>query len=146
MPASTVSAKTPRGKPFRSGPDHPRYKRGKAAVPRLADGRSLYELFRCYTEDAARLLAAVMNDPNEDTDTRVRAAAIVLQRGWGDAPKQLHVAAITDSSRAVELSEAEIAALVSAAGGPLARGLRRSSVIDVSLPVQVAGTPDAANG
>jgi len=110
MPASTVSAKKPRGKPFLPGPDHPRYKRGKAAVPRLSDGRSIYELFRDYTEDAATLLATVMNDPSEQTELRVKAAGIILQRGWGDAPKALQVTAV--SRRAFELTDDELLAIV----------------------------------
>jgi len=110
MPASPVSAKKPRGKPFLPGPDHPRYKRGKAAVPRLSDGRSIYELFRDYTEDAATLLATVMNDPSEQTELRVKAAAIILQRGWGDAPKALQVTA--DSRLAGELTNAELCAML----------------------------------
>lgn len=112
MPASTASATKPRGKPFRAGPDHPRYKRGKAAVPRLSDGRSIYELFRDYTEDAATLLAAVLHDPSEQMELRVKAAAIILQRGWGDAPKALQVTAITDTTRAGELTDADIIALL----------------------------------
>ena len=109
MPASTVSAKKPRGKPFLPGPDHPRYKRGKAAVPRLSDGRSIYELFRDYTEDAATLLATVMNDPSEQIELRVKAAGIILQRGWGDAPK---ATPIVDSRRACELTDAELCAML----------------------------------
>lgn len=112
MPVSTASATKPRGKPFPPGPDHPRYKRGKAAVPRLSDGRSIYELFRDYTEDAATLLAAVLHDPGEEMELRVKAAAIILQRGWGDAPKALQVRAITDSTRVRELTEAELCAML----------------------------------
>jgi hypothetical protein len=111
MPASTVSAKKPRGKPFPPGPDHPRYKRGKAAVPRLSDGRSIYELFRSYTEDAATLLADVLRDPSEEMELRVKAAAIILQRGWGDAPKALQVTPIT-GRRAAELTNDELLAMV----------------------------------
>jgi len=111
MPASTVSAKKPRGKPFLPGPDHPRYKRGKAAVPRLSDGRSIYELFRDYTEDAATLLATVMNDPSEQIELRVKAAGIILQRGWGDAPKALQVTPITGRC-AAELTNDELLAVI----------------------------------
>ena len=107
MPASSASATKPRGKPFPRGPDHPRYQRGKAAVPRLSDGRSIYELFRAYTEDAARLLGAVLNDPSEQMELRVKAAGIILQRGLGDAPKALPVTAMTDTTRAMELTDAD---------------------------------------
>jgi hypothetical protein len=58
------------------------------------------------------LLAAVLNDPSEQMELRVKAAAIILQRGWGDAPKALQVTAITDSTRAGELTEADICAML----------------------------------
>jgi hypothetical protein len=49
-----------------------------------------------------------MNDRKEDMELRVRAAAMILQRGWGDAPKHLMVTPIDDSTRAGELTEADI--------------------------------------
>jgi len=80
-------------------------------VPRLSDGRSIYELFRSYTEDAATLLADVLRDPSEEMELRVKAAAIILQRGWGDAPKALQVTPIT-GRRAAELTNDELLAMV----------------------------------
>lgn len=110
MDAMLKSVARPRGKPFPPGDVHPRHKRGKAAVPLLADGRSLYDLFRSYTEDAAKLLAAVMDDTSEDIEIRVKAAGIILQRGWGDAPKEATLR-LVGSNEAGALSETELLAL-----------------------------------
>jgi len=116
--AMEALAKRVVGRPFPKGAAHPRYsqkgKIGKGAVPRLSDGRQLWQLFRDYTEDAATLLAKVMNDKREDMELRVRAAAMILQRGWGDAPKHLMLTPLTDTSRANELTEADILQLVRA--------------------------------
>ena len=113
-----TTAKRVVGRPFPKGPEHPRWGKkggyGRSAVPRLSDGRQLWQLFRDYTEDAATLLAKVMNDKREDMELRVRAAAMILQRGWGDAPKHLMLTPLTDTSRANELTEADILSLVRA--------------------------------
>lgn len=63
--------------------------------PRLPDGRTLSELMREYTEDACLVLAKVVRDPQESTDVRVKAAAVILQRGWGDAPKEATLRLVT---------------------------------------------------
>jgi|SRR6185369_2746632 len=108
-----ATAKRVVGRPFPKGEAHPRYGgKGRSSVPRLSDGRQLWQLFRDYTEDAATLLAKVMNDKREDMELRVRAAAMILQRGWGDAPKHLMLTPLTDTSRANELTEADILSLV----------------------------------
>src|SRR6185369_12804477 len=110
-----ATAKRVVGRPFPKGEAHPRYGgKGRSSVPRLSDGRQLWQLFRDYTEDAATLLAKVMNDKREDMELRVRAAAMILQRGWGDAPKHLMLTPLTDTSRANELAEADILSLVRA--------------------------------
>ena len=116
MSGMETAAKRVVGRPFPKGPEHPRWGKkggyGRSAVPRLSDGRQLWQLFRDYTEDAATLLARVMNDKREDMELRVRAAAMILQRGWGDAPKHLMLTPLTDTSRANELTEADILSLV----------------------------------
>lgn len=48
-----------------------------------ADIRSLR---RSYTDEAVRSLAAIMRNGDKDA-TRVQAAAILLDRGWGRAPQ-----------------------------------------------------------
>ena len=48
-----------------------------------ADIRSLC---RSYTDEAVRSLAAIMRNGDKDA-TRVAAAAILLDRGWGKAPQ-----------------------------------------------------------
>ena len=103
------------GRPFPKGAAHPRYGgKGRTSVPKASDGKPLWQLFRTYTEEAAILLARVMNDKREDMELRVRAAAMILQRGWGDAPKHLMLTPLTDQSRANELTEADILSLVRA--------------------------------
>lgn len=124
METSATGAKRVVGRPFQKGQAHPRWGKkgsgnGRGSVPRLSDGRQLWQLFRDYTEDAARLLAAVMNDRREDMELRVRAAAMILQRGWGDAPKHLMLSPLTDMSRASELTEADIVAMMRSPAAPL---------------------------
>jgi len=48
-----------------------------------ADIRSLC---RSYTDEAVRSLAAIMRNGDKDA-TRVAAAAILLDRGWGKSPQ-----------------------------------------------------------
>jgi hypothetical protein len=69
-------------------------------------------VFRDYTERAAHELARIMRE-GENDDLRLRAASVILQRGWGDAPKALITNAIGEHSRAGELTEADIIALLS---------------------------------
>ena len=134
---------------FRPGPDPRRVPRGKGIVPRLSDGRTLYELAREYTEDALCVAAAVMHDPNEQPELRLKAAALILTRGWGDAPKNLNLS--LDAARtALEMSDADVAALVFAAGSPppaaLAAGPPSYNVVDGELvqpsPAETPGHPD----
>ena len=53
----------------------------------LADGRSLADLARDYTQDAFEVLLKVMGDDEAPSKDRVSAANSVLDRGWG-RPKQ----------------------------------------------------------
>ena len=127
---------------FRPGHDPRRVPRGKGVVPRLSDGRTLYELAREYTEDALCVAAAVMHDPNEQPELRLKAAALILTRGWGDAPKALNLN-LDGARTALEMSDADVAALVFAAGSPSpaasATGPPSYSVIDAEL-VQAPST------
>jgi hypothetical protein len=100
-----------RGKPFPSGADHPRYKR-KCRDQYPSAGKPLWQLFREYTEESAHLLVEIMRNRRASLDLRARCAAMILQRGWGDAPKALQVSAITDGSRVNELTEADILAML----------------------------------
>ena len=105
-----------RGRPFPSGPDHPRYG-GKAGRTILGpNGKPLWQLFREYTEESAHLLVEIMRNRRASLDLRARCAAMILQRGWGDAPKALQVSAITDGSRVNELTEADILAMLRGQG------------------------------
>lgn len=112
---------------FVKGHDPRRNLRGRAAVPkvRTSDGRqvSLLDLFREYTEDAARMLAAVVRDTKEDTEVRVKAAAVILQRGWGDAPKEATLRLVTSDGMSsmtdeqlLEMAQRRIAAPVTVEG------------------------------
>jgi hypothetical protein len=101
--------RAPRGTPFQPGPANPMYVHG---LHQQQPARPLWQIFREYTEAAAKLLGEVMEDTLAPVDTRIRAASIILQRGWGDAPKALQVSAITDGSRVNELTEADILAML----------------------------------
>ena len=89
-----------------------------------ADIRSLC---RSYTDEAVRSLAAIMRNGDKDA-TRVAAAAILLDRGWGKAPqphtgeddKSIHVTirdiaeerrqALTSTCRSTPVSDEPLAA------------------------------------
>ena len=110
----------PRGRPFPKGEAHHNWRGGAWVAPAvIPPGVPLYQVFRTYTEDAARLLGVMVRNPEEDPELRLKAASIILQRGWGDAPKALQVSAITDQSRAGELSERDILALLQQAQAAL---------------------------
>lgn len=54
---------------------------------RLADGRTLTEAARDFTEQALNVLIDIANDDGAPPQARVSAANSVLDRGWGK-PKQ----------------------------------------------------------
>jgi hypothetical protein len=68
----------PIGRPFQRGPDPRRNAGGrpKAEVEVIA-------LAREQTEAAINLLAEIMNDEAAPAAARVRAAEVILERGWG---------------------------------------------------------------
>jgi ClpX C4-type zinc finger len=47
------------------------------------------ELARQHTPEAIRVLAAIMNDENEPSAARVRAAECLLDRAWGKPAQQI---------------------------------------------------------
>jgi hypothetical protein len=49
-----------------------------------------------------------MHDPGEEMELRVKAAAIILQRGWGDAPKEATLRLVNEQRTAAEMSDAEL--------------------------------------
>lgn len=84
---------------------------------------TLSELMRSYTEDACLLLAKVVRDTKEDTEVRVKAAAVILQRGWGDAPKEATLRLVTSDGMSsmtdeqlLEMAQRRIAAPVTVEG------------------------------
>lgn len=148
MSQNAATIPSPAGR-FAPGSDPRRFRGGNSPRPRLADGRTLAEIAKEATEDAVRLLHAVTNDTKEDVTVRCRAAAVLLGLGWGSAPRLVNVN--LDAARtAVELSDADVAALVFAAGSPSPAALAASppsySVVDAELvqapPPETPGYPD----
>lgn len=73
---------------------------GRAKV-KLADGRTLTELAREYTEEAVEALVEVMRDKAAPAAARVAASDKILNRGWGQAPQTI---AVTDTREPRDLS------------------------------------------
>jgi hypothetical protein len=95
-----------------------------------ASGRTLAEIAKDATHDAVSVLRAIVNDVNERSAVRTRAAAVLLAMGWGAAPKAVNLNVVTDGARSQELSEADIVAL--AFRGSLAAP-QSSDVLDVEV-------------
>jgi hypothetical protein len=55
----------------------------KVAAKAAAKTAELRSLARTHTEAAVKVLAAVMNDADATSASRVRAAETLLDRGWG---------------------------------------------------------------
>lgn len=73
---------------------------GRAKV-KLADGRTLTDLAREYTEEAVEALVEVMRDKQAPAAARVAASDKILNRGWGQAPQTI---AVTDNREPRDLS------------------------------------------
>ena len=58
----------------------------RKALPAKRIPADIRSLCRSYTDEAVRSLAAIMRNGDKDA-TRVAAAAILLDRGWGKAPQ-----------------------------------------------------------
>lgn len=118
-------------RPFKGGKDHPRYPKKNPYKPKVVPqtGLTLAETFRSYTERAAHYLGHVLQNENEPTDMRLRAATVILARGWGDVPKTLITSPLDGSARAIELSEDDLLRIASS----VETGIRNAqqSVIDV---------------
>jgi hypothetical protein len=117
---------------FQPGYDARRHYRGTSPVPLLGDGRTLAEIAKEATLDAVNLLHAVVNDENERSEVRTRAASVLLTMGWGAAPKAVNLNVVADGARNQELSEADIVALAFRGAQP-----QGSGIIDVEvIPAQ----------
>jgi len=57
------------------------------AGERIYKGKTLPELARALTGEALEVIGRVLRDPKAPQALQMQAAALVLQRGWGDAPK-----------------------------------------------------------
>lgn len=75
------------------GGDHKTKQRDRFYVASLA---------REYTEAAVTLLASTMNDVNLKRTDRVKAAEVLLDRGWGKAPQEIKLGN-ADEDRGVKL-------------------------------------------
>ena len=130
----------PRGKAFSKGEDNRRWRGGRTLpAPVYPAGTPIYAVFRSYTEDAARLCAVIMRDPLEQTDMRLRAASIILQRGWGDAPKALITNALSPNARAGELTEADIVAMIQGKQEPAAIDVQAEPSTQEESPPPIEG-------
>ena len=66
--------------------DHRRGYPSPKPLPAKRIPADIRSLCRSYTDEAVRSLAAIMRNGDKDA-TRVAAAAILLDRGWGKAPQ-----------------------------------------------------------
>lgn len=78
-------------------------------APRMIQGRgnpashSLQKLARDYTADAFATVLEIMDNPLAEPSTRLEAAKVVLDRGWGKAAIQVHATQVKISIKDVEM-------------------------------------------
>lgn len=90
----TQAAVVVENKPTHPGPGGPhRFAPNNVANPagRPKIVREVALLARSYTTDAIRVLASIMLSKKAHTPSRVRAAELLLERGYGKAPAVLNV-------------------------------------------------------
>ena len=102
----------------------------------LPNGRTLASLARDYTEESVNVLVSVINGQMADVkpSDRIRAAEVLLDRGWGKARETVQLE-LTPSSVG-SLTRAELRAIASGAL-PAIEG--EATAVTTSLPPQ----PDA---
>jgi hypothetical protein len=83
---------------------------GRAKV-KLADGRTLTDLAREYTEEAIKTLADIMRDSAAPAAARVAAADKVLNRGWGQAPQTINLTEVTEAPDLSSMTDDQLEAL-----------------------------------
>lgn len=94
-------------------------------MPKLVGG--IRELAQSKCPEAIEELIAIMLNPKERTDHRIRAAEIILDRGLG-RPEQAVRAEVRQIRDVADLGDGEIAALLVAAGVAPEEG--RSDITD----------------
>jgi len=76
--------------------DNGRFLKGAVANPggRRSGGRQLRDLARTHTQEAVETLQTLMRDEDVDAKARIKAAEVLLDRGWGRAPVQVETPAV----------------------------------------------------
>jgi hypothetical protein len=74
---------------FKKGYDPNRNTGGKPR--RTPDGRALPELAREHTAEAVKVVEDILFDAENHPDTRLKAAALLFNRGWGQAKQTVDV-------------------------------------------------------
>ena len=83
-------------------------------IMRLADGRTLNDLAREYTQEAVETMVEIMRDDTTPHAARLSAADKILERGWGRAKETV---AIEDrAAPSIDLSDAPTEVLKYLAG------------------------------
>ena len=78
--------------PKRRGPGRP-FKKGESGNPAGSKPRDpeLQALAREYSVPALRRIIAIMESPETEDDTALRAAGMIIDRGYGKAPQKVEV-------------------------------------------------------
>ena len=87
---------------FKPG-DDPR--RNASGRPKIY--RTVVDLARKRTVRALKTLTEIMEDATADAGARVKAASVLLDRGWGKAPQTLNINTAQKKPREMSLEEIE---------------------------------------
>ena len=91
------------GQPRRRGPGRP-FKKGESGNPAGSKPRDpeLQALAREYSVPALRRIISIMESPETEDDTALRAAGMIIDRGYGKAPQKI------EAERYDVMTEAEL--------------------------------------
>lgn len=78
----------------------------------VVDGVHVPEIARQHSPRAIEVLAKIMDDESAPHSARVRAAEVILDRGFGKAVQSIHSTQRSPSSPATEYSDAELKAII----------------------------------
>ncbi|MBX9688668.1 MAG: hypothetical protein K2X27_18310 [Candidatus Obscuribacterales bacterium] len=109
---------------------------------------TLQQLAKKHTEDALNTIVNIMNSAEEDGSTRLEAAKVLLDRGWGKPTVQIKQETIkytiSDLTKALEKQQPQVTAQMEEAMRLENDGLARYITVDAEVVEDSAGNSRAA--
>lgn len=106
----------------------------------------LHQLAKSYTEEALETIVGIMQNPDGDASTRLEAAKVLLDRGWGKPTVQIKQETIkytiSDLTKALEQSRSAVQGQIEEARRLENDGLAKYITCDV----EVLGEPSTDSG